>query len=224
MKYIHISDSVNSIGNYILDFDSNCLKEVIIDDSEMPLKLGHSYSSGCFSSKTLEKVHLGRNLSYSYYIPPFGIGNSNIKEIHIGDYVTDIKGLSLSDHKALKKMTIGKGLVEVPDLSSHSNLASLTLNSEVPPKASEFTNAQYIHLNIYVPKGTLAAYQSADVWKNFWNLQEMETTAISNTITNKQPAKELRYYDAAGRETNGARKGLNIIKMSDGTTRKVIVK
>lgn len=121
-------------------------------------------------------------------------------------------------------MTIGKGLLEVPDLSRHSNLTSLILNSNVPPKAYGFSNAQYLNLNVYIPKGALAAYQSADVWKNFWNLQEMETTDISNTITNKQPAKELKYYDAAGREINGARKGLNIIKMSDGTTRKVIVK
>ena len=79
-------------------------------------------------------------------------------------------------------------------------------------------------LKVYVPKGSLAAYQSADVWKNFWNLQESETTDIDNAIMNTQTAKELKCYDAAGRETGSHHKGLNIIRMSDGTTKKVIVK
>ena len=33
---------------------------------------------------------------------------------------------------------------------------------------------------VYVPKGTLATYQAADVWKDFWDIQEFDVTAIAN--------------------------------------------
>ncbi|MDE5783036.1 MAG: hypothetical protein K2H97_01755 [Prevotella sp.] len=219
-KYIYISNSVN-----IYKYDSyySSLKEIIIDDSETPLEI-----CDFNGSKQFEKIYLGRNLSYSFYAPPFNITTANIKEIYIGDYVTSIVGLSLPAHKALEKITIGKGLSYVPNLSKHSKLTSLTLNSEVPQEVweSDFSNAQYLYLNVYVPKGSLAAYQSADVWKNFWNLQEMETTDINNVCfsSNDQSVKESKYFDATGREIKSVHKGLNIIKMSDGTTRKVIVK
>ncbi len=228
VKYVHISKNVDNIGDYIFNLTGCCLKEVIIDDSENPLVLGcgvyYSYGGrhGCFLSKSLEKIYLGRNINR------LGLEFASVKEIYIGDYVTSINGLSLSDHEALEKITIGKGLSEVPNLSTYSKLTSLILSSEVPQKAleSNFSNAQYLSLNVYVPKGSLAAYQSADVWKNFWNLQEMETTDINNVCfsSNDQSVKESKYFDATGREIKSVHKGLNIIKMSDGTTRKVIIK
>ena len=64
----------------------------------------------------------------------------------------------------------------------------------------------------------------ADVWKNFWNLQEFDPTGINDAIINTHTVKEMKRYDAAGREINSQHKGLNIIKMSDGTIRKVIIK
>ena len=188
------------------------------------------YYYGCFSSESLEKVYLGRNLSYdgedntNIKHSPFDTYRSMIKEIYIGDYVTSLDGLVFSLHQNLETLTVGKGLSSVPNLSGYSKLNSLTLTSEVPQKASAFTNAQYLNLKVYVPKGALAAYQSADVWKNFWNLQESEATGIDDAIVNVRDAQETKRYDAAGREIEGYHKGLNIIKMSDGTTKKVMVK
>ena len=242
LNFVQISNNVDSIDNYVFDTNSSEYKEIIIDDCEKALYLGYtervhptysSYYYGCFYSGSLEKVYLGRNLEFldksgkygsDYYYEPFGAYNSKMKELYIGDYVTSLDGLSLSNHKNLETLTIGKGLSEVPNLKNHSKLTSLTLNSEVPQAASEFTNAQYLNLNVYVPKGSLAAYQSADVWKNFWNLQETVTADIGNAISNADTPKEVKRYDGMGREMKGYHKGLNIIKMSDGTTKKVIIK
>ena len=177
---------------------------------------------------------MGRNLTYKV---PYESGNhrkpfdyysgdsyNNVKEIHIGDYVTSLDGLEFDKHVNLETLTIGKGLSGVPRLSEKSKLTSLTLTSEVPQKAGGFSNAQYMFLNVYVPKGSLAAYQSADVWRKFWNLQEVETTDIDHATTKGTTAKMVKSYDATGREINSLQKGLNIIKMSDGTTKKIIVK
>ena len=43
---------------------------------------------------------------------------------------------------------------------------------------------------VYVPKGTLATYQAADTWKNFWDIQEFDVTAIEN-IEDVTPAFEI---------------------------------
>ena len=43
---------------------------------------------------------------------------------------------------------------------------------------------------VYVPKGTLATYQAADTWKNFWDIQEFDVTAIEN-VEDVTPAFEI---------------------------------
>ena len=50
-----------------------------------------------------------------------------------------------------------------------------------PPSvgSGNFTNQQYLDAKVYVPQGLLAAYQAADVWMNFWGLQEGTFTGIS---------------------------------------------
>ena len=49
------------------------------------------------------------------------------------------------------------------------------------------------------------------------------TTAIDAVEVDRN-ADVRNIYDASGRQTDSARKGLNIIRMSDGTVRKVMVK
>ena len=45
-------------------------------------------------------------------------------------------------------------------------------------------------MKVYVPKGTLATYQAADTWKNFWYIQEFDVTAIEN-VEDVTPAFEI---------------------------------
>ena len=57
-----------------------------------------------------------------------------------------------------------------------------------PPSVGDnnFTNAHYMNTTIYVPKGHLATYQEADVWKLFWNVQEHElATSIEDIETDE---------------------------------------
>lgn len=236
VEYINISANVNKVGNYVFDNISfkNTLKEVIIDDSDQELYLGYSREAAlhyrnCFYSSKLEKIYLGRNLSYNhkeendfYYYDYYAPFYYSAREVYIGDKVTSIDRLFLN--RGCETLVVGKGLSEIPNMSGWSSLTSLTLTSEVPQTAMGFSDSQYINLKVYVPKGSLAAYQSADVWKNFWNLQEVETTGINHIIKNGEATKEVKRYDTLGREINSSQKGLNIIKMNDGTTKKVIVK
>jgi hypothetical protein len=49
------------------------------------------------------------------------------------------------------------------------------------------------------------------------------TTGIKDVNANDDNATEVARYNAAGQQINGAQKGINIIKMSNGKTVKVIV-
>ena len=49
-----------------------------------------------------------------------------------------------------------------------------------------------------------------------------EATGIQRTVSND--SKSFKTYNINGYEQNGQQRGLNIIRMSDGTVKKVIVK
>ena len=74
---------------------------------------------------------------------------------------------------------------------------------------------------VYVPKGTLDAY-SKSKFNYFKNIVEFEATSINKATSNG--VKEISRYNSNGQQLTTPTKGINIIKYSDGSIRKVIVK
>ena len=85
-----------------------------------------------------------------------------------------------------------------------------------------FHDIVYQNAKLIVPDGTKHLYQSAEGWKNFATILEEGETAIRG-ISAGSPAEIIR-YSLDGRRLAAPQKGVNIIRMSDGSTRKVIVK
>ena len=82
----------------------------------------------------------------------------------------------------------------------------------------EFTTA-----TLYVPTGTKAKYESTPAWNMFKNIVEGIENAVKSVETDAQ-AEETERYNVSGQRISSPQKGLNIVKMSDGTTRKVMCK
>lgn len=57
---------------------------------------------------------------------------------------------------------------------SFKKLTNIHLLGETPPTIDNdnFTESQYMDMVLYVPVGALRTYQTADVWKNFWDIRE----------------------------------------------------
>ena len=55
-------------------------------------------------------------------------------------------------------------------------------------------------------------------------ITDSDSNGILGTLTDGNGVEEVARYNAAGQMIHGPQKGVNIIKYSDGTTRKVIVK
>ena len=90
---------------------------------------------------------------------------------------------------------------------SYCPLTELYSLNPTPPSVSSgnFSNKDYLDLKVYVPQEALEAYQNADVWKNFWNLQALEPTAISATEANYGVGIDTNAvaYDLNGRRVKG---------------------
>ena len=74
-----------------------------------------------------------------------------------------------------------------------------------------------------VPEGSVDAYKVAKGWKDFYNIVGIATGIESVTRHGYKEAINS-IYDLNGRQHQGLRHGLNIVRMSDGTVRKTMMK
>lgn len=146
----------------------------------------------------------------------------NLTKVSLGNSVTKIGDFAFKDCENLTEISLGKSVAEIGSgvLTGCSNLTTIYSLNPTPPtfESDEFTNKQYINMNVYVAKGSLAAYQTADIRKNFWNLQEYSTdTGIGNITVDG--VQENKIYDLQGRKLDAPQHGINIIN-----GKKVLVK
>lgn len=73
---------------------------------------------------------------------------------------------------------------------------------------------------LYVPKGTLQDYREA--WWRFKNIVEFDPTGISH-VTKSSDTMEVTRYSVNGQHLSAPAKGLNIVKYSDGSVKKVTI-
>ena len=163
---VSIGNSVTEIEDYAFN-GCSALKKLVIEDGAAVLKLGcnrdvgleTSSGEGLFYDCPLETLYLGRNLEYEkskrYGYSPF-YGKESLTELTIGSAVTSAGAIYGCD-----------GIMTIYSYAT------------TPPRLGVFTNQQYMNAKVYVPQGSLAAYQDAYVWENFWGLQEFDPTGIS---------------------------------------------
>ena len=87
--------------------------------------------------------------------------------------------------------------------------------------ASTFKDANTEKCILYVPKGTYDDYWLSN-WGIFANIVEYDATGINHIMTSGD-AKEISRYAADGQRLEVPAKGLNIVKYSDGSVKKVVV-
>lgn len=80
----------------------------------------------------------------------------------------------------------------------------------------------YKKATLYVPPGTTSKYKATGGWNKFVNIKESSSLGISDIEIDG--TSELRRYSTDGRVVKGSHKGINIIRMNNGTTQKVVVK
>ena len=208
LERVTIGNSVTSIGNYTFN---NCtsLKDLRIEDGEGILSLGYnaysksSIGEGLFYDCPLETLYLGRNLSYNtssdYGYSPF-YKKTTLTSVTIGNSVTSIGYNAFSYCESLTSVTIPTSVKSIgyAAFDDCESLTSVHLLGETPPtvESSNFTEAQYTDITLFVPKGSLETYQAADIWKNFWDIREEGTTEIPEEEVKKCATPVITYSNS----------------------------
>ena len=103
------------------------------------------------------------------------------------------------------------------------DLTSVTVSWQSPISAgSAFYGVDRSKCTLYVPQGTEQDYWLADVWGDFGKIVEYDPTGIDK-VTTSTDAKELSRYSVNGQRLSAPAKGLNVVKYSDGSVKKVVV-
>ena len=170
----------------------------------------------------------------------------NLTSLTIPSNVTYISSRAFSGCSSLKNITLPTRIFGIGDNAFYgcSNLNSLTLSYELReiyeyafcdcngltsiyvyadkvPKMREdvFKGCDAKKCTIYVPKGTYGDYRSSE-FGYFENIVEFDATGIDKTTTSTD-AKEVSRYSVNGQRLVGPTKGLNIVKYSYGSVKKV---
>lgn len=109
--------------------------------------------------------------------------------------------------------------------SGCSGLTNLISKATTPPLCGSqaFEDINKWECTLSVPRGYIAAYQQAGQWKDFFFMEEK---SFEDAIVDVKAddVEETGYYDLQGRKQSASQKGFNIIRYSDGTSKKVFVK
>lgn len=224
-----------TLNYYTESIENGSIDSLIIEDGSDPLYAPSFYlkitytGKGCGYFRYLQTkyVYIGRDMTFkntnygSSDVAPF-YGNPYIEEIVFGDLCSHTTNINA---KSLTKVTFGKGMSTVDGKHIPDEVKELYLSCVVPPiVSSAFSNFLYVNAKVYVPKGSLEIYKSANGWKNFWNIQEWDATTGIEAKEAKSSSSEVSIYNSLGTKLSKKGRGLNIIRYNDSTVRKVIVK
>ena len=156
-----IPESVSLINSYAF------IECYSLESLEIPNTVNYIGEDAFSECSNLTKLILDNGGNSLNINTPFG---SSLEELYIGRNTT---GWTFNGGK-LKILSIGF-LVSYIDVNfaGNENLTNINCYNNTPPALYVlFANTLYVSVIVKVPTGSLEAYKNADIWKNFWNIEE----------------------------------------------------
>ena len=205
---LNLPAGITSIGGGAF-YGCSGLKEVrfcINDNLDTYLTKGHPY--------------IDVDCGVKYYL-----NDKEITSIEIPSNVTTLGHYVFQGCRELTSVTLPAGITSIGSSAFEgcSGLTSIYVYAEkVPGIGSDaFKGCDAKKCILYVPKGTYADYRSSE-FGYFENIVEFDATGIDKTTTSTD-VEEVSRYSVNGQRLVGPTKGLNIVKYSDGSVKKVAV-
>ena len=127
----------------------------------------------------------------------------------------------------LTSLTLPADITSIGDeaFQGCSGLTSIYVYAEKVPKidSNAFKGVDAKKCTVYVPMGTRDDYCASDFGDYFENIVEFEATGIDKTTTSTD-VEEVGRYSVNGQRLSAPTKGLNIVKYSYGSVKKVAVR
>lgn len=225
-----VPDGVTTLG--FLAFGQRCitvsgheLYNTELKKVNLPASLETLGNSAFQYLRAMEAIELPASLK--------SIGNATfrgctaLKSIEIPDGCTSIDTYGFQDCTALASATIGSGMTTIGKdaFKGDGALTAVTCKAAVPPVCKSnaaFEAAQAAKATLTVPVGSAAAYKADEGWKAFGTVTEQTFSGIEEIMAGKD-AEVTEVYSVLGARRSSLQPGLNIVKMSDGSIRKMVV-
>ncbi|MBE6284981.1 MAG: hypothetical protein E7093_00845 [Bacteroidales bacterium] len=128
------------------------------------------------------------------------------------EYIIDELALVLSPD--VESVTIPTSVIGIRNnaFGNCDMLKNLYMMNELPPRAvrSTFSDTHFESVTVYVPVGALETYRTANVWSEFWNIKEFDSTGIVE-VENEDAGVTKTVYDLNGRVVENPSNGIYII-------------
>ena len=157
--------------------------------------------------------------NYAFY------GCSGLTSLTLPSGVTSIGNYAFYGCRGLTSMTIPSGVTVIGEgaFRGCSGLTSIYVYPENLPELESgiFSGCDAKNCTVYVPKGTYDDYKASE-FGYFEKIVEFDATGIDK-VTTSTDVKEVSRYSANGQRLSAPAKGLNFVKYSDGSVKKVVV-
>ena len=195
---VSIPAKVSLIGNRAF-FNCSSLSELTLEDGEETLSLGYGdndyygyvinnkayYNESPFSKGPIQKLYIGRKMSYAKKTYRLCLGNSSLKSVEFGEYASAIDAAQFAGCTNLKEV---KGLENIKSIGQGafyqcSSLESLTIPSNVTTiEPWAFRQSGLKNMNIPAGVKTIGDYAFAECPNlvEFTFSDDCELTAIPN--------------------------------------------
>ena len=150
---------------------------------------------------------------------------SGLTSLNLPAGITSIDKYAFSGCSRLTSLALPAGITSIGEFafSYCSGLTSIYVYAEKVPRIGRyaFEGCASRKCTLYVPKGTYDNYRLSELGY-FENIVEFDATGIDKTTTSTD-VEEVSRYSLNGQRLVGPTKGLNIVKYSDGSVKKVAV-
>ena len=225
LNSVTIPNSVTTIGN---DAFQNCTGLTSLALGNNVTSIGHSAFSGCGA---LTSITITSNMTF---LGSWAFCNCcSLTSLVIPNGIKTIQKGTVYGCSSLTSITIPRSIAYIQD-EAFKNCASLTdvwCYAEIVPKPdyysydNAFNNSPVSSATLHVPAESLESYKTTSPWSSFGNivpLTQDEIDAVGDV--GEDVAMDMEHFDLQGRIISKTQKGLNVIRMSDGSAKKVFMK
>ena len=153
-------------------------------------------------------------------------GCSGLTSLNLPAGITSIGYSAFYGCSGLTSLNLPAGITEIDDhaFGGCSGLTSIYVYAEKVPKIGWYVFERFDakKCTLYVPMRTRDNYRLSGFGNYFENIVEFDATGIDKTTTSTD-VEEVTRYSVNGQRLSAPTKGLNIVKYSDGSVKKVAV-